>query len=65
MPYSGRSISGNKEVNIFKKYCPIPLRDVEKICHIILMKMLPALIEKDIEEFGDCINKIQNLGFKK
>ena len=57
--------SGPKEVNIFQKYCPIPLKEVQKLSHILLMKMMPAVVEKDITAFGDSINEIQNVGFKK
>lgn len=57
--------SGPKEVNIFQKYCPIPLKEVQKLSHILLMKMMPAVVEADISSFGDSINQIQNIGFKK
>lgn len=56
---------GKKELSIFKKYCPIPIKEVQKLSHLILMKLLPSLIEKDIENFGSAINEIQNIGFKK
>jgi len=58
-------IYGKKEVEIFKKYCPINRNDVERLCHLLLMKILPSLIEKDIENFGSGLNEIQNIGFKK
>ncbi|MDK2832049.1 MAG: beta-ribofuranosylaminobenzene 5-phosphate synthase [Methanolobus sp.] len=54
-----------KEVNIFQKECPIPLSEVQELSHIILMKMMPAIMEQDIEAFGYCINHIQGLGFKQ
>ena len=54
-----------EEVDIFKKYCPIPLAEVQEICHVILMQMLPALVEEDLESFGKAINHIQLVGFKK
>ncbi len=54
-----------EEVDIFKKYCPIPLAEVQEICHVILMQMLPALVEEDLESFGRAINHIQLTGFKK
>ncbi|MDK2790031.1 MAG: beta-ribofuranosylaminobenzene 5-phosphate synthase [Methanothermococcus sp.] len=61
----GKNIHGNKEVDIFKTYCPIPLSETQKLCHLILMKMMPSIIEKDLNSFGEVINNIQNLGFKK
>ena len=57
--------SSQKEVDIFKKYCPIPLHEVRTVSHIILMEMLPAIIEEDPVSFGDAINRIQKAGFKK
>ncbi len=60
-----KGASLKREVNIFQKECPIPLRDVEKLSHTILMQLLPALVEEDIVTFGESINKIQEIGFKK
>lgn len=54
-----------EEVDIFKKYCPVPLTEVQEICHVILMQMLPALVEEDLESFGKAVNHIQLAGFKK
>lgn len=65
IPKLKESVSGKKEVNIFQKYCPIPLSEVQKLSHLILMKMMPAVLEKDIESFGDALNQIQSTGFKK
>jgi len=54
-----------KEVDLFKKFCPIPLVEVQEISHVILMQMLPALIEEDLESFGKAINHFQTVGFKR
>ncbi|MDI6654766.1 MAG: beta-ribofuranosylaminobenzene 5'-phosphate synthase [Candidatus Hydrothermarchaeota archaeon] len=56
---------GRKEIDIFQKYCPISIAEVRKLSHLILMKLLLSLVEKDIENFGRCINEIQGIGFKK
>lgn len=61
----GKGAHDTEEVDIFKKYCPIPLAEVQEISHVILMQMLPALIEEDLESFGKAINHIQTVGFKK
>tara|TARA_B100002003_G_C14156567_1_gene556991 strand:- start:4127 stop:5062 length:936 start_codon:yes stop_codon:yes gene_type:complete len=65
IPKTQKLFSGSREVRIFKKYCPLPLDEVQKLSHLILMKLLPALVEKDIEVFGESINLIQTVGFKK
>ena len=57
--------SGNREVDIFRQYCPVPLDEVRALCHEVLMRMLPAIVEHDLEAFGASINAVQNIGFKK
>ncbi len=57
--------SGPKEVNIFQEYCPISLQEVQRLSHILLMKMLPAVVEVDLVSFGESVNEIQNVGFKR
>jgi beta-ribofuranosylaminobenzene 5'-phosphate synthase len=57
--------SGQKEVNIFQKYCPINLDEVQKLSHLILMKMMPSVVEKDLDSFGSAVNEIQSIGFKR
>ncbi|HJH32365.1 MAG TPA: beta-ribofuranosylaminobenzene 5'-phosphate synthase [Methanosarcinaceae archaeon] len=54
-----------QEVDIFKQVCPIPLREVQDISHTILMQVMPAIIEGDIENFGCAVNHIQAVGFKR
>lgn len=55
----------SQEVDIFKKECPIPLHEAQAVSHIVLMKMMPAIMEKDIESFGQATNYLQTLGFKQ
>ncbi|NMC05844.1 MAG: hypothetical protein GYA24_11560 [Candidatus Lokiarchaeota archaeon] len=54
-----------EEVNIFKQNCPVPVSDVQRLSHIILMKMLPAIKQHNFKEMCDCINLFQDIGFKK
>lgn len=61
----GKGAHDTEEVDIFKNVCPIPLTEVQEVSHVILMQMLPALIEKDLENFGRAINHIQGAGFKR
>lgn len=65
IPNEKKGLHGLKEVNIFKERCPVPSEDVDRICRIILIKMLPALLEKNIEEFGSGLTSLQNLGFAR
>ena len=60
----GEGASGLREVTLFKVVCPVPLDEVRRMCHILLMKMLPAIIEKDLPTFGSAVVEFQQLGFK-
>jgi beta-ribofuranosylaminobenzene 5'-phosphate synthase len=59
------SIYRKNEADHFQVFCPVPLNEVRSLSHVVLMKMLPALFEADARAFGDSINDIQKLGFKR
>jgi len=60
----GEGISGLREVTLFKVVCPLPHDEVQQMCHILLMQMLPAVVESDLENFGRAMEDFQDLGFK-
>jgi len=60
-----RGASDKREIDVFKKQCPLPLNEIQELCHVILMEMLPAVVEHDIESFGRSINRVQTIGFKR
>ena len=53
------------EIDIFKEFCPLPIEEVREIAHVVLMQMMPAVIEGDIENFGAAVNHVQTVGFNK
>jgi beta-ribofuranosylaminobenzene 5'-phosphate synthase len=57
--------NGNAELDIFRTFCPVPLAEVQELCHEVLMRMLPGIAEQDLDLFGSSINAVQGLGFKK
>jgi len=65
IPDVERRVFGDGEVNIFQKYCPIPLEEVQELTHLLFMKMMPSVIEEDLDSFGEAVNDIQGIGFKK
>ncbi len=65
IPHVERKVFGDGEVDIFQKYCPIPLKEVQELTHLLFMKMMPAVVEKDLDYFGEAVNSIQSIGFKK
>ncbi len=57
--------NGEEEVDIFKKYTPIPRDEVNEVSHQILMKMLPGILRNDLQCFGEGLKRIQSIGFKR
>ncbi len=60
-----KHISGEEEVKLFQTLCPLPLNDVRSISHVVLLKLLPAIVQHDLISFGEAVDIIQNLGWKK
>ena len=60
----GEGASGLREGTLFKVVCPVPLDEVRHMCHIVIMQLLPAIMEKDIGAFGNGMEEFQKLGFK-
>lgn len=65
IPNVQRGASGSKEVDIFQTNCPISIGAVEKLTHVLLMNLMPAVVEADLDAFGNAINRIQGVGFKR
>ncbi|MFH0967036.1 MAG: beta-ribofuranosylaminobenzene 5'-phosphate synthase family protein, partial [Methanobacteriota archaeon] len=65
LPDVTQGASGAVEQNIFQKCCPIPLQEVQELSHIILMQMLPALIDQDLDQFGKSVSALRQIGFKR
>lgn len=60
VPSNRKGMSGVEEKKVFEKIS-VHQNIAREISHLILMKMVPALVEKDIKEFGAALTKIQKL----
>jgi beta-ribofuranosylaminobenzene 5'-phosphate synthase len=58
-------VSGTRETEIFRESCPIAIGDVREICHEVLIRLLPGIVEHDLDLFGAAVNRIQEIGFKR
>jgi len=56
IPATGEGLSGELERKALKKTSG-SARNAERLSHIILMRMLPALVEEDIDSFGAAIHE--------
>jgi beta-RFAP synthase len=60
IPPGGAGLSGEAERGAFAGVMPGAERSRE-ICHIVLMKLLPSLLEKKLRSFGEAIERIQEI----
>tara|TARA_R110002049_G_scaffold194615_8_gene363529 strand:- start:925 stop:1920 length:996 start_codon:yes stop_codon:yes gene_type:complete len=56
-----KGVHGQQEKNAFTTLAQFPLANSQAICHLCLMQLLPALVEKNLDQFGNAITKIQRL----
>jgi beta-ribofuranosylaminobenzene 5'-phosphate synthase len=61
IPEADPGMSGEKEDSAFLQLPEAPSHLVEKISWLLLMKMLPAIVEKDIANFGQALTSIQRI----
>jgi beta-ribofuranosylaminobenzene 5'-phosphate synthase len=61
VPHGGRGLSGDAEAQAFEQLPSPPDREVERVAHLVLMQLLPALVDADLPSFGDALSKVQRL----
>jgi beta-ribofuranosylaminobenzene 5'-phosphate synthase len=60
IPRAEPGLSGPAEEEAFRQLVPSPERSAE-IAQLVLTSLLPALVERDLEEFGGALTRIQQL----
>ena len=61
IPTTKKGLAKEAETAAFKNLPTMPAEEVGKICRLIMMRLLPAIAEKDIESFGKALTQIQNI----
>src|SRR5918997_4594151 len=61
VPQGPRGLSGEAEITAFERLSPPPDRDVERVSHLVLMQLLPALVEADLSSFGHALSEVQRI----
>jgi len=59
IPKKGEEMFGSKEEKAFKSLLPMEEHISGRISRLLLMKLLPALAEKDLQRFGQGVTEIQ------
>lgn len=54
-----QGLHGAEEIAAFKALPPFPEEEAARLCHLVLMRGLPAVMEGDIKAFGSVITALQ------
>jgi beta-RFAP synthase len=54
-------LSGDEETRAFAELPSPPDAEVERVSHLVLMQLLPALVEVDLTSFGQALSEVQRI----
>jgi beta-RFAP synthase len=61
IPQGSPGLSGDAEAAAFAQLPPPPQGEVERVSHLVLMQLLPALVQGDIGSFGAALSEVQRV----
>ena len=61
VPNVSKGLAKNEETTAFKALSSMPAEDAGKMCRLTMMKLLPSLVERDVESFGEALTQIQTV----
>jgi beta-ribofuranosylaminobenzene 5'-phosphate synthase len=57
----GDGLHGEKEIGAFAALAPLEAAAAGEICRLVLIRILPALAERDFAGFGEAISRVQEI----
>ena len=61
VPAGAPGLSGEAEAQAFRTLPAPPAAEVERVAHLVLMQLLPALVEGDLPGFGGALTQVQHI----
>lgn len=61
VPQGKPGLAGDEEAAAFARLPPPAARDVERVAHLVLMQLLPALADDDLASFGAALTEVQRV----
>jgi beta-ribofuranosylaminobenzene 5'-phosphate synthase len=55
----GHGLAGIDERHAFGRLAAVPARTVERLCRLLLLELLPAAAERDLDAFGSALSRLQ------
>ena len=59
VPNVNKGLAKSEETAAFKALTPMKAEDASRMCRLTMMKLLPALVERDIKSFGEALTQLQ------
>jgi len=59
IPKVNKGLSKNEEKAAFETLSPMKAEEAGKLCRLTMMKLLPALVEREIKSFGEALTQVQ------
>jgi beta-ribofuranosylaminobenzene 5'-phosphate synthase len=59
IPNIKKGLTSQEETSAFNKLTPMKAENAAKMCHLTMMKLIPAIAEHDIKNFGEALTNIQ------
>ena len=61
VPRGQPGLAGEHEAAAFARLPPPTTNDVQRVAHLVLMQLLPALVEADLAGFGAALSEVQRI----
>lgn len=61
VPRGEPGLAGEQEAAAFARLPPPGATDVERVAHLVLMRLLPSLVEADLAGFGAALSEVQRI----
>ncbi len=61
VPDVNKGLAKSEETAAFKALSPMSAEEAGRMCRLTMMKLLPSLVERDIESFGEALTQIQTV----
>jgi len=61
IPHIGSALSGQAEASAIAQLPAPPEREVERVSHLVLLSLLPALADADLAAFGAALSELQQV----
>jgi beta-RFAP synthase len=61
IPRGSPGLSGEAEAVAFARLPPPPEGEAERVAHLVLMQLLPALVQGDLGSFGAALSEVQRI----